>query len=73
MELDDVDKSGESDEEIEDSRMQSYVKRMSSFRDNLYADAKDRIVESQLRQKRDYDKKHGKNKVLYIASYKMQI
>ena len=44
----------------EDARMHAYVERMSHFRDSLFADAKNSIVKSQSKQKRDYDKKHGR-------------
>ena len=54
-----ADKSGASDDESKED----YVNMMSRFRDSLFADAKSNIVHAQLRQKEDYDKKHGKKKV----------
>ena len=54
-----ADKSGASDDESKED----YVNMMSGFRDSLFADVQSNIVHAQLRQKEDYDKKHGKKKV----------
>ena len=45
------------------SKMELYVKRMNTFRDSIYAAAKDSIVKPQQKQKRDYDAKRRKTKV----------
>ena len=57
------DETCESDDDFTDSKMELYVKRMNTFRDSIYADAKDSIVKSQQKQKRDYDAKRKKTKV----------
>ena len=55
------------DDNMDESRMSFYVEQMNSFRDNIYSDAKSRIVESQKNMKRYYDKKHGRKKVqIYV-------
>jgi hypothetical protein len=45
---------GESDEELD-----SYIKKIKKLRDNLFSVAKTNIDDAQLKQKRDYDRKHG--------------
>ena len=57
------DETCESDDDFTDSKMELYVKRMNTFRYSIYADAKDSIVKSQQKQKRDYDAKRRKTKV----------
>jgi hypothetical protein len=47
----------------EEENMQSYMKEMVTVRDALFEDAKAKIRKAQFRQKRDYDKKHGRKKV----------
>lgn len=47
----------------EEVNMQQYMKRMDAMRDELFEDAKGKITKAQFRQKRDYDKKHGRKKV----------
>ena len=44
----------ESDEELD-----SYIKKIKKLRDNLFSVAKGNIDDAQLKQKRDYDRKHG--------------
>ena len=44
----------ESDEEID-----SYMKKIKKLRDNLFSAAKTNIDDAQLKQKHDYDRKHG--------------
>ena len=44
----------ESDEELD-----CYIKKIKKLRDNLFSVAKDNIDDAQLKQKRDYDRKHG--------------
>ena len=44
----------ESDEELD-----SYIMKIKKLRDNLFSVAKDNIDDAQLKQKRDYDRKHG--------------
>ena len=39
-----TDKTCENDDDITDSRMEMYVKKMNTFRDAIYADAKESIV-----------------------------
>ena len=58
-----TDKTCENDDDITDSRMDIYVKKMNTFRDAIYADAKESIVKSQQKQKREYDEKRRKLKV----------
>ena len=58
-----TDKTCENDDDITDSRMEMYVKKMNTFRDAIYADAKESIVKSQQKQKREYDEKRRKLKV----------
>ena len=60
MELDEQQSESEKDD-AED--VEGYAKRMNAFRDNLFLKAKSSIVASQMKQKIDYDKKHGKRKV----------
>ena len=56
-------KTCKSDDDNTDSNMKLYVKRMKYFRESIYADAKDGIIKSLQKQKRDYDAKHRKAKV----------
>ena len=44
----------ESDEELD-----SYIKKIKMLRDNLFSVAKTNINDAQLKQKCDYDRKHG--------------
>ena len=44
----------ESDEELD-----SYIKKIKMLRDNLFSIAKTNIDDAQLKQKCDYDRKHG--------------
>ena len=37
--------------------------KMNDFRDELFKKAKSKIVDAQMKQKRVYDRKHGKRKV----------
>ena len=50
-----------------------YVMKMNEFRDKLFSDAKRNIDDAQLRQKRDYDRKHAINNrkvsVCYISEH----
>ena len=50
-----------------------YVLKMNEFRDKLFSDAKRNINDAQLRQKRDYDRKHAirsrKVSVCYISEH----
>ena len=39
------------------------MQKMNDFRDELFKKAKNKIVDAQMKQKRDYDRKHGKRKV----------
>ena len=39
-----------------------YVVKMNEFRDKLFSEAKRNIDDAQLRQKRDYDRKHAISK-----------
>lgn len=50
------------------SNVQSYMKRMDTMRDNLFADAKSQITNAQFKQKNDYDRKHGKKKVSWCMT-----
>ena len=43
------------------------MKKMNTFRDSIYAGAKDNIIKFQ--QKRDYDKKRRKMKVCVLIVY----
>ena len=63
VELDEQqDENSQSEKDSED--MEGYMKKMNTFKDNLFQKAKRNIVNAQLNQKRDYDKRHGKKKVL---------
>lgn len=50
-------------EKDDNEDIECYVKKMNAFKDNLFQKAKGNIVDAQIRQKSDYDKKHGKKKV----------
>ena len=43
--------------------MECYIRKMTDFRDTLFKGAKSNIVDAQMKQKSDYDRKHGKSKV----------
>ena len=55
--------SEEDDEEGDGPNMENYIRKMTDFRDVLFKGAKSNIVDAQLKQKSDYDRKHGKSKV----------
>ncbi len=57
------DHTSKNDSDVTDNTMEVYVKKMNTFRDSIYADAKDNIMKSQQKQKKDYDKKRRKMKV----------
>ena len=65
MELAEDERSddSESEKEDEDPNLQCYIQKMNDFRDELFKKAKSKIVDAQMKQKRDYDRKHGKRKV----------
>ena len=68
MELGEDEKHGSSEgeddeEENDDPSVDNYIHKMTDFRDALYKGAKRNIVNAQLKQKIDYDRKHGKTKV----------
>ena len=68
MELGEDKKHGSSEDEDDeekndDSNVENYIQKMTDFRDMLYKGAKRNIVNAQLKQKIDYDRKHGKSKV----------
>ena len=53
-----------------DNEIVLYMKKMNTFRDSVYADAKDNIIKSQQKQKKkDYDKKRRKIKVCVLIVY----
>jgi hypothetical protein len=49
--------------------MKRYLKGMTNMRDELFKDAKGEITQAQFRQKQDYDKKHGRKKVIHAGIY----
>ena len=55
--------SSESEDDEEKSDMECYIRKMTDFRDTLFKGAKSNIVDAQMKQKSDYDRKHGKSKV----------
>lgn len=52
---------GSATESESDEELDSYIKKMKKLRDNLFSVAKINIDDAQLKQKRDYDRKHGVN------------
>ena len=54
---------GSDDSSEGEMNMQRYMKGMVTMRDELFEDAKGKIDQAQLRQKQDFDKKHGRKKV----------
>ena len=46
-----------------DPNLQCYIQKMNDFRDELFEKPKNKIVDAQMKQKCDYDRKHGKKKV----------
>ena len=62
------DESSDNEKEDEDPNLECYIQQMNGFRDKLF---NSNIVDAQMKQKRDYDRKHGKRKVhdtkLYIS------
>ena len=65
MELAEDEQSDDSTIENEDvdSNLQCYIQKMNDFRDELSEKSKNKIVDAQMKQKHDYDRKHGKRKV----------
>ena len=59
----------ETNSEGNDLSLHGYVKKMSMLRDDLFSTAKKNIDDAQMKQKRDYDKKHviGKKVIIVIA------
>ena len=51
------------DSSEDEMNMQRYMKGIVTMRDELFEDAKGKIDQAQLRQKQDFDKKHGRKKV----------
>lgn len=49
--------------ENEDPNLEFYIQKMNDFRDKMFKKAKNNIVDTQIKQKRDYERKHGKKKV----------
>lgn len=60
-------KNWTSDSEDKDVNMEEYVDKMVTIRNELFKSAKEKIVKSQLQQKEDYDRKHGRKKVCMLA------
>ena len=67
MELDQQGENSESEKDDSED-VECYVKKMNAFKDNLFLKAK---CNAQIRQERDYDKRHGKKKVCCIMKYRM--
>ena len=65
-ELESTASGSECDEELD-----SYIKRIKKLRDHLFSIAKHNIDDAQLKQKRDYDRKHGvhNKKVFILMAY----
>ena len=63
-ELDEQQDENSQSEKDDSEDMEGYMKKMNTFKDNLFQKAKHNIVNAQLNQKRDNDKQHGKKKVL---------
>ena len=42
---------------ITDNEIELYMKKINTFKYSIYADAKNNIIKSQQKQKKDYDKK----------------
>ena len=65
MELaeDEQSDDSKSEKEDEDPNLQCYIQKMNDFRDELFKKAKSKIVDAQMKQKSDYDRKHGKRQV----------
>ena len=59
----------ESEKEDEDTNLQCYIQKMNDFRDELFRKAKSKIIDAQMKHKRDYDRKHGKRKVETKSSW----
>ncbi len=49
--------TSKNDSDVTDNTMEVYVKKMNTFRDSIYADAKDNIMKSQQKQKKTTIKK----------------
>ena len=59
----------ETNSEGNDLSLHGYVKKMNMLRDDLLSTAKKNTDDAQMKQKRDYDKKHviGKKVIIVIA------
>lgn len=68
MELDEQQGENSQSEKDDTEDMQCYAKKMNAFKDNIFLKAKCNIVNAQRNQKKDYDKRHGKKKVLVYHS-----
>lgn len=69
MELNEQQGDNSQSEKDDNEDIECYVKKMNAFKDNIFKKAKDNIVDAQIRQKCDYDKKHGKKKVYSLVVY----
>ena len=50
---------GSASESESDEELDNYIKKIKKLRDNLFSVAKTNIDDAQLKQKHDYDRKHG--------------
>ena len=66
MELDEQQDANSRSEKDDTEDMECYAKKMNAFKDNLFLKAKSNIVNAQMNQKRDYDKRHDKKKVIVV-------
>ena len=61
---------GSASESESDEELDSYIKKIKKLRDNLFSVAKTNIDDAQLKQKRDYDRKHGVNNKKVSTDYR---